>query len=654
MKLSRILTVLTVATTVWFAACGGGSSSSVVTPPPTTSQNGSVGVTISDDSSDDWATIGVKILDISLVPQGGGANVTVYTAPATPPSLNLVQLDQLGEVLGNASVPTGTYTGAVVTISANAGDVSLVAANDPTAGFAGTAGAAVPSGQIQIQGTSGSAGSKTVQVNVQFKQPLVVTTGGSNLVNLEFDLGHPAFIVDHETATGNTFWAVNFNGPVRHRFIADLRRILLRHIYGSVASVASDNSNFTITRVFPARPITTPETAVTTSNSLAIYADSTNGTLFYDVDAKTKAVVKDFSSVASVLTAGKFVRVAARYQQNGTLVAVRVWVSSSFNSVWISPEGHVLHVNKSTNTLVIANEDGRAVPVVVDNNTQFFFRTPQNALADATPISTGTGLVQNGDIVRGFKVHVSVVDPLASTLVAQTVDIEIAKYDGRISAPNLTSFVYTRDYVTNSDDYTVNIPYIADATANGTDANGVAISGFKWWNFTFPTLVDSGTNAKSDFVAATSGSANFGGTVGSVATWGVSYMAWNDPAKANDWSSMWTVLRPMPIPRGTVGTPWLGGTNGGSFGLNVAGGTNTVTVSLSSVSGSATLVYQVDRTGLVVTVSPQDLTTSAGLNNVASHLVAGTPVKVFGVPQADGTIKAYAVFYYTGMMPTMN
>jgi hypothetical protein len=29
-------------------------------------------------------------------------------------------------------------------------------------------------------------------------------------------------------------------------------------------------------------------------------------------------------------------------------------------------------------------------------------------------------------------------------------------------------------------------------------------------------------------------------------------------------------------------------------------------------------------------------------------LTAGVPVKVFGVPQADGSIKAYALFYYTG------
>jgi hypothetical protein len=28
--------------------------------------------------------------------------------------------------------------------------------------------------------------------------------------------------------------------------------------------------------------------------------------------------------------------------------------------------------------------------------------------------------------------------------------------------------------------------------------------------------------------------------------------------------------------------------------------------------------------------------------------VAGTPVKAFGIPQADGTIKGYVLFYFTG------
>src|ERR1019366_10796911 len=102
------------------------------------------------------------------VPQGGGNHVSVYSAPAGLPVVNLVELDQLGELIGNASIPAGTYTGAVLTISGNPGDVLLNVAADPEAGFAGTPGAAIPSADIQIQHTQGATANLTVPVSVEF------------------------------------------------------------------------------------------------------------------------------------------------------------------------------------------------------------------------------------------------------------------------------------------------------------------------------------------------------------------------------------------------------------------------------------------------------------------------------------------------------
>jgi len=60
---------------------------------------------LSDASTEDWATIGVKVLSIALLPQGGGAAVTAYTAPATVPLINLVQLDQIAEILAMSAYP---------------------------------------------------------------------------------------------------------------------------------------------------------------------------------------------------------------------------------------------------------------------------------------------------------------------------------------------------------------------------------------------------------------------------------------------------------------------------------------------------------------------------------------------------------------------
>jgi hypothetical protein len=631
-------------------ACGGGggsgsTASTSSTPGTTESTTGTLPIVVSDASSDDWATIGVKILSIALIPQGGGTAVTVYTAPTPAPTVNLEELDQIAEILGNVSVPTGTYTGATLTISGNPGDVALVVAANPESGFAGTAGESIPSSQIQIQGTQGSTGNLTVPVNVNFVAPLTVTTSQNNALDLEFDLSHPAFIVAHTppSADGATVWAVNFEGPLRHHLVADMRRLVLRHTYGTVTAVSSDNSTITLDKDYPTLPVVNPETAVATSQALQVEADSTNGTIFYDLDAQTTTKVTSFSAQAASL-AGKYVRIAARYQQNGTLVAVRVWASSSFNNVWVSPEGHVLHVNPSTNVITVLNESGVGVPLTVNASTQFFFRAPQNPAADATPISTGTALLAGDQFVRGFKVHASVVDPLATPLVAQTIDIETAAYSGTLSAANSTGFTDTRAFPTATDDYTTTLDYVSSTTTTGAGASGTAVTGFQYWNFAYPTLATTGANAIGDFVTTTNGGVSFGGTVGAVSAWGVSDAVWADPANPTGWAVPWTILEPTPLPLGTVTTAYANN----SFAMSVLGGTTPATVDVSTTSGSATLVYQIDRSNNVVTVSREDITTTAGLTAMTNGLTNGAPVKVYGIPTSGGTLQAYVLMYYTG------
>lgn len=649
-RFSRILLGIVLGTLPLFSVACGSSSGSDLGGSGGGTQNGTLNMVVSDASTEDWATIGVKILSISLVPQGGGSPVNIFTAGSTVPTLNLVDLDQLGDIIGSLSVPAGTYTGAILTVSGNAGDVTLVVAADPEAGFAGTPGATIPSNQIQIIGATGSAGSKTVPVNITFNPALTVAANQTTSVDVEFDLSHPAFLVGHvpPAAGGQTIWAVNFNkGPVRHHPIYDVTHLVLRHTYGTVQTVSSDNTSISILKDYPVYPPTNPETEITSTQSLTILADANNGTLFYDVDAKTVATIKDFSTVSGTLP-NRFVRIAARYQPNGSLVAVRIWAANAFNSVWISPEGHVLHVNTTTDIVTVENELGIGVQLLVNANTQFFFRTPWNAVADSTPIGTGTSFLTNKDLVRGFKIHASVVDPLASPLVAQTIDIETARYDGSISAVNANNFTYTRKFNTPGDDYSFSLPYISSSTPNGTNPQtGATIDGFKWWNFTFPTLVDTGSNAIMDFENATNGSVNFGGTAGAYPTWGVSFAVWNDPIQANAWAAPWTVLIPTTEPLGTVAAAFSGTTD--SFTLSEPGGTTAVPVNLNATQGSATLVYQVDDTNGVVSVSAEDITTQAGLSAIEAGLVSGAPVKVFGIPQPDGTIKAYVVIYFTGL-----
>ncbi|HTC51826.1 MAG TPA: DUF4382 domain-containing protein [Steroidobacteraceae bacterium] len=638
-------------------ACGGGSSGSSGSlgaggSGGSTAQTANVPMVISDASSDDWATIGVKVLSIALIPQGGGSNVTVYTAPAAAPFVNLEQLDQLGEILGNATVPVGTYTGAVITVSGNPGDVLLTASADPEVGFALNAGTVVSTANIHVVNTQGSGSNLTVPVTVNFVSPLVVSTTATSALDLEFDLSHPAFIIGHNPPSATaTQWAINFNGPIRHHPLADLRRLVLRHTYGTVTGISTDNSSIIIDKDFPTLPAISPETEVTGTQTLTIQADATNGTLFYDLDAKTTTTIMNFSSETSL--SGKYVRIAARYQVDGTLVATRIWASSTFNNVWVSPEGHVLNVNPNTDIITVTNESGVGVPLTVNSSTQFFFRQPWNATADATPIGTGTGFLTNQDIVRGFKVHASVVDPLAVPLVAQSIDIETAEYSGTISAPSASGFTYTHDFVRTIDDYTVTLPYIAAATANGNDPlSADAITGYKWWNFAYPTVVDSGANAVSDFVSATNGTASFGGTAGAIVPWGVSYVLWADPANATGWSAAASILEPTPLPVATVASVPTAGASADTFTVTAANGANPVTVNAGTVKGSATLVYQVDVNGGVVTVSPIDLTSATG-QTTFTGIPSGTKMLVSGVPQPDGSVKAYVITYFSGTTPMM-
>src|SRR4029077_10681649 len=160
-RLTRIFLGLVMAAMPLFsAACGSSYSNNLGSGGG--GQNGNLNMVVSDASTEDWAAIDVKIQSIALVPQGGGSPVAVYTTPSSAASINLVELDQLGEVLGNIMVPVGTYTRALLTIGANQGGVTLTAATTPEAGFEGTPGATVPPSQIQIMGATGSAGSKTV------------------------------------------------------------------------------------------------------------------------------------------------------------------------------------------------------------------------------------------------------------------------------------------------------------------------------------------------------------------------------------------------------------------------------------------------------------------------------------------------------------
>lgn len=504
----------------------------------------------------------------------------------------------------------------------------------------------------------------TVPLSLTLAAPLTVSDNSNNVLDLEFDLNNPTLIIEHEpVGAAAPTWVVNFNGPVRHHPRPDPTKIILRHHYGQVTSVSQDNTSIAMNPAYPVYPVTSPETAIVdANNTLTVLADSTNGTLYYDLDSSTApSTITNFSSIASVLPR-LFVRIAARYQQDGTLVATRIYSSGSFDKIWRNPEGHVLHVNTTNNTMWVTTDDGKAMHIAIGSNTAFYFQAGDAAIGAGTAFFDGTTPGGLPNLPRGFKVDVT-IDPLSTTTppTALSVEIDTARYDGAISSPTDSDFEDTRTFAMadgrgGKDDYSGTIDY---STGANVDQRGNAVTGFYWWNFAYPTLDDTGSSAVTDFVSATGGSVNFGGTAGALKVRGLTQATWNDPVATDTWAARWTILTPVGAPLGDISTAFS--TSSDSFAytvpvaVNAPTGTPTalpVTVDLSTTSGSATLVYQVDRQGGVITIVPQDISNSSTLATVAQNLTVGVPVKVFGVPQEDGSLKAYVLFYYTHTVST--
>ncbi len=557
-------TAFAVASLTLFTACGGNSTSD-----STKAATGQVDFFVADAPSDTWSAINVVLQKVALVPQGGGTPVVVYdqSTAGTPTSLNLVQLDSLADLLTSAKVPAGTYTKVLVQI--DPASVSLTDNQNPSHTYD------VAGGNVKVVGLPGFP--------VDLSAPLVVTEGGTSQVQLDFDLGHPLFILDRPGMgpSGSDLYLVNFERCVRHRPIPFLGGFLLRHLRGQVSAVAS--ASLTVDTEHRGQK--------------TVEVDATNGSLFYDLDQPPVTPVVS-TTVPASLTAAKYVRIASRFQGAGKLTAVRVWYTSDKLKLHrFSPEGHVVAVDTTANTLkVLWNPAGDGTPLAlttvnVGSGTSFFFH------GGATAIGTGTAFL--GNVAPGFKVQMTVADPSAASLTATTVDIERAHYEGTLAlAGGNTGLTYTNPKYSKSADF---------AAAN-----------FTWWNFTYPTLANTGS---AGLVSLLSG-------LPANTARGASGLTWN--AGTSAWNAQDAILLPI-AQRGQITSSLSGNT----FGFTPTGG-SAENVDLSSTAGSATLVYQVTNQGGIITITPLDST------QWSAACVAGTTARIFAVPTA-GNLKAYVV-----------
>jgi len=543
LSLLALPALTTLALTV---ACGGGGSSS------TSSQTvpmGNASIILTDAPSDQWSAIEVVVTKVTLLNKADHTKEVVAFEGATA-KINLVDLDSVGELLATAQIPAGTYDALRITI--DPASVNLVKAD----------GTAVPAAQVHVRGAS---------VLVGLSTDLVVTPTGSNAVQIDFDLGHPLFLVQ----LPNGDWVMNLQ--VKHRpngnGMMGMAKLMFRHRKGTIASVGA--SSFVL--------------HTDSGNDLTVNVDA--GAVFIDADTKTAG---SFAGLA----AGKNALVSLRMQADGSLWAVRVWYGVNALPVW-TPEGHVVGVNRTTNTMLVSTNASVPRPIAIDADTTFTFRT-----SDAV----GTGQATLADVWTGFKVQVDVKDPLQVPMHAKSVNIQRAVDGGVIKAADATQFTYTH-------------PVAGDRTHAYANP-------FTWWYLGFPGVTST---SSGDFAAACTGA-------GDVRVQGVSDLVWN--AGSSAWDASTAIFVPVALP-GTISSSYSAGQLDFTF-INSTTVSQTIKVNLNTTVGMQPEVLEVANQSGVITV------TAIPDSAWATKLVATTKTRVAVVPKPDGSFAAYAVVIFTG------
>ncbi|HLO68690.1 MAG TPA: DUF4382 domain-containing protein [Holophaga sp.] len=599
-------------------ACGGGSSS--LAQPKVA--YGNVDFQVTDATTEDWSNVGVIIRKASLVLASdtkAASPVTIYDGSADTTPINLLQADQVNDLLSRAKgVPAGTYDRLIVEVDGDPAHITLVPAPDA----AGVTPAAIPSSQIIVRGASSTAHPTwKVLPTIKLDTPIVVSDGQTTAVAVDFDLAHPVFIVEHDTLTSSLpVYVVNFGTPniVRHKHAPAITHYYLRRHLGTVASVAADGSSMTMTTEH--------------GQTFTVHADKgANPTLFYNLDVRPVTAVPANAFPATV-TAGLGVEVTARYQADGTLTAVRVWYTATAANLpkW-TPEGHITRVDRVNNIIRVLDSAGDPKPIAVNADTKWYWRGDTS-----TELSGGNGAAFLANVERFFKVQVTVADPLATPMVATSIDIQRGVFEGTITNATATSFTYQKGVADMANP-------IAHTLAYGTS--------FSFWNFTFPGMASTSI---PDFLLE----ANSGIVLDSSGTTFKPYAASSLSWAAGGWAANNAIFMPIALSpyAQTVTTAFASGSmqvtpRAGTIGMGGMGtrtGSTTatgtpvpVTVNLSSTAQEQPLVTLINRqAGTVVTITSLDAT------QWANYLTAGAKVRVFGVPDGSGHLKAYYVNIY--------
>lgn len=553
-------------------ACGGTSNSGSSSAQGTPANTGTLAMVFTDAPADGWSKVEVTVKTIRLRSQADHTHFeTIFSGSAT---VNLVDLDTISELLGTLQVPVGTYDRMELGLDLDPAKITLV----------DTAGNTVPSNKIVIGENLQQNGGL---VPVTLDPVLTVSTGQTNLLQVDFDLAHPlSLFID---PAGN----VVFNVRMLHKPAKAMVRMQFRPTRGQIKSVGT--SSFVLTNVH--------------NRDLTLAFDA--NTWFWDVDAKA-------SGSAAGLAAGKYALVLINMQSDGGLFARRIYYSADASKLpAFTPEGHILDIDLATNRLWVSTDQGqgltrdgqcRAKVIAIDPNattgTQFFFEGDTDL---------GVGAAGLANLRRGFKINLEVRDPLATPMVARRINVQRAADEGAFSAVSGTSFTF--------------------GTTNARSYGYSQSPAFTWWPFADPTAAQSNV---STFVSAAQTGLSAGHAFGATS------LAWDGTAKA--WASKDMILMPERLPVGTIATAYSTGTKSLVLSYTAPGATTPTLqpVVLADSGAVQTVVLKIRNQNGVITTS---LVPAA---NWAAELTTGvTKAWASVMPQSDGSLKAYTLMVYT-------
>ena len=406
---------------------------------------GSLNLLVTDAPTDDWEEVTVVLKSFSLYNRDGQSWENVWTAAPDNPDagkVNLVDLSGVALLLGQATIPVGTYHRLKLVIDTDPATMKLV----------DDLGNQVDPGQITVVDPS-----RRGVIQIDLSPAITVVEGTVTNLQVDFDLAHPLSIV-------NLDGRVILNLQLRHKRLPQiLRHIQFARSIGDLTAADAGGGSFSI------------KTIQATELTFGVNGD----TIYVDADAHQPG---SFTGLVALVGQGAAL-VASNMNSDGTLYARRVWYAASVDALpRFSPEGLVRRVGdnwirilkKRTQTTASFRHscDWNSDTVFVDENTVWTFR-------DGIPMGTGTAVLQH--IRRGFRVEVTFVDVNAAPRVAAAINVISAHEEGVITDVTETDIAFGW-----WDHQARVVPYSA-----------VAEHGFAWWYFGLPS---SASSSIQDFI----------------------------------------------------------------------------------------------------------------------------------------------------------